>query len=178
MAAAKRYARAVFELAGERGEMDRCRQELKAMSAALREPAVLGLLRSPKVPFDQKRRVLEEKLKGLSTLVLNLASLLTLRGRLRLVDDLATEYGRLLDAHYGVEHVEVDTAVSLDRGELERLSGQLASALGKKVTVDSRVDPSLLGGLVAKVGDHLIDGSVRNRLELLRKGLAEAGWRS
>jgi F-type H+-transporting ATPase subunit delta len=174
MVAAKRYARAVFELAWESGELDKWRQEMEKLSALLQEPGLPALLRSAKLPFGHKKKVLDERLKGLSPLTLNLAGLLVLRGRLGLLDSLVKEYERLVDAHNSVEHIEVTTAVPLGQSELQQVSGRLAAALGKKVVLESRVEPELLGGLVVRVGDHLIDGSVRKRLELLGKGLAGA----
>lgn len=177
MVAAKRYARAVFELARERDELDKWREELGKISTALQEPKLMALLRSSRLPFSQKRVVLEAQLKGLSPLAMNLANLLVLRSKLTVLESLVQEYERLVDAHYGIEHVKVTTAVPLDKDELQRVSGQFAAALGKKVIVEGRVEPSLLGGLVARVGDWLIDGSVRNRLELLRQGMAEPSGR-
>lgn len=174
MLAAKSYARAVFELARESGELDKWRRELEKLSASLQEPGLQALLRSSKLPFAHKKKVLDERLKGLSPLTLNLAGLLVLRSRLGLLDSLAKEYGRLVDAHHGIEHVQVITAVPLAPSELQQVSGRLAAALGKKVVVESKVDPALLGGLVVRVGDQLIDGSVRKSLELLGKELAGA----
>ena len=72
-------------------------------------------------------------------------------------------------------HVEVVTALSLDDKDKERLSRQFEEMLGCKVIIDAKVDPSIVGGFKAKIGDMLIDGSIRNRLETLRRSLAEAG---
>lgn len=170
----KRYARAVFELAQEKGEIDRWLVELQKMSTVLATPDVQSLLRSPKLPFAQKRKLLEEQLKGLSPLAVNLASLLVLHERLPILSLIVNEYGRLVDEYRGIKHVQVVTAVPLAGDQLQQLSSQFGAALGKKIVLEPRVDPAIIGGLVARVDDRLIDGSVRNRLQQLKTSLAGA----
>lgn len=168
---AKRHAQAIFEIALERDELDRWRSDLKIIADTLREPQLVALLQSPKVSFKKKASLLKQFLAGTSPLAMNLVYLLVVRNRLKMVDDIVAEYERRVDAHYGVEHAEVFTAIPLDSEDRERLKEHLMSISGKKVVLTSRVEPNLLGGLVARIGDKLIDGSVRTKLEALRQSL-------
>jgi F-type H+-transporting ATPase subunit delta len=86
---------------------------------------------------------------------------------------ISEEYDRLLNEHYGIKTAEVTTAVQLDSTEAEKLEKQLESLVGKKVTMKLKVNPAILGGFIARIDDSMIDGSIRNRLETLKKRLAE-----
>jgi len=105
----------------------------------------------------------------------NLVSLLMTRGRLRTLGDVAEHYERLLDQYHGIVRAEVLTAVPLNDQNRERFSALFAQLIGHTVIIDSRLDPSILGGFKARIGDVLIDGSIRNALESLKKSLVEAG---
>jgi F-type H+-transporting ATPase subunit delta len=135
----------------------------------------MALLENPKLPFAVKKDLLEERLGEVNPLALNLACLLMSRGRLRIAGDISQQYNLLLDAHYGIEHAEVVTALPLDDEDKETISHKLGEMTGHKVVIDAQVDPSVIGGFRAKIGDTLIDGSIRNRLESLRKSLAAVG---
>jgi len=171
----KRYAQAAFELALKSGELETWRSGLSKLTGIAADVRLLSLLKNPKLPFDTKRDLLKESLGTVDPLVLNLACLLMRRGNLKLVGDILQHYGRLRDAHYGIEHAKVVTAVPLDEEDKERLSSRFAEMVGHKVIVDPRVDPSIIGGFRARIGDTLIDGSIKNTLEYLRKNLAWAG---
>ena len=88
-----------------------------------------------------------------------------------LVPEVEAEYRQLLNEYQSIEQVEVRSAVSLEDGELERITRFLSGMINKQVSLDARVDPTILGGLVIKVGDKLIDGSTRTRLGELGKQL-------
>ncbi|MDY6908255.1 MAG: ATP synthase F1 subunit delta [Chloroflexota bacterium] len=170
-ASARRYARAAFEIARERDGLEQWRQDLDDMAAALEEPVLLAYLESPKVPFADKEAILRRRLEGADPLVLNLAFLLTMKGRLGIAGDIAATYRRLVDEHRGIAHVEVTTAVSLDDEERAKVIGRLGGITGQEVVLSERVDPTIIGGLVARVGDRLIDGSTRSRLAALKESL-------
>jgi F-type H+-transporting ATPase subunit delta len=169
----KRYAQAAFELAVERDELESWQQSLRRIAEVAEDEKLVALLESPKLPFAVKKGLLEDRLGKINSLALNLACLLTSRGRLRIAHNISQQYDRLLDAHQGIEHAEVLTALPLDDEDKQRLSQQLGEMVGRKVIIDSQVDPSVVGGFVARIGDTLIDGSIRNRLETLRKSLVE-----
>ena len=107
--------------------------------------------------------------------VFNLALLLVGKDVLRLADDIASEYRLLFDAYRGIEHAEVTTAVPLDEKDKEAISNRIGEIMGRKVTLDMQVDPSIIGGFIARIGDMLIDGSVRQNLDALGKNLLEVG---
>jgi F-type H+-transporting ATPase subunit delta len=100
--------------------------------------------------------------------------LLILKGRLKNADQISDQYDNLLDAQRGIKHAVVTTAVAIDETEKSKITTQLEKITGKKVTVKLQVNPNIIGGMVARIEDTLIDGSIRNRLDLLRRDLVEA----
>lgn len=171
----KRYAQAAFKLALERGELENWRTCLNQVADIVADGKLMSMLENPKLPLEAKKAILNEHLGRVNPLVVNLTYLLMSRGKLRILSDIAQHYERLLDRHHGLVHAEVLTAVPLHGEDRERLSRRFAELVGNKVIIDSRVDPSILGGFKAKIGDVLIDGSIRNTLESLRKNLVGAG---
>jgi len=171
----KRYAQAAFELAVERNELQSWQESLRRIAEVAADTKLVAWLESPKIPFDVKKGLVEEQLGEVNALALNLAYLLVSKGRLRIAGNILREYDRLLDAYYGIEHAQIVTALPLDEEDKQRLSRQLGEMMGRKIVIDAQVDPSVVGGFIAKIGDTLIDASTRNRLETLRKSLVEAG---
>ena len=172
---ARRHAQAIFQIARAAGELEKWREELKKVAQAVADPVLSLLLESPRLGLADKVALLREGLPGADPLVLNYAGLLVARGRQKLAGDVADEYQRLLDAHHGIEHAEVTTAVPLEGDEAGRLAERLGQMLGKRVVLEAKVDAAIIGGLVARVGDRLLDGSTRTRLQLLKKSLSEGG---
>lgn len=172
---AKRHAQAVFQIALEKEEMEKWQADLEVIAYAFKNPGLVALLENPKLHFSEKEKVLQNILTGISPIAMNLVYFLVAKNRLRIVEDLVAEYQRLVNAYYGRETAEVVTAVPLSNEEKERLQKRLATITHKEVVITTQVDPDIIGGVVAKVGDKLIDGSVRTRLQDLRRGLIEAG---
>ena len=169
----KRYAQAIFEIALEAGELDRWQNDLARISHLSKDAALMAALESPRFPSDAKAKILTERLAGINPLVLNLTSLLIARGSLGMVDGIIEEYQRLVDSHQGIERAEVTTAVPIDDREKEKLAEVLGEIIGKQVVLKMGVDANLLGGVVARVGGKMMDGSTRSKLASLRKELAE-----
>jgi len=169
---ARRYSQAVFDIAMERNELDRWQSDLRKIATVGDDAPFIALLENPKVHFEDKARLLTERLGDINPLALNLVYLLVTRGRLRMVGDIADEYQRLLDSYRGIERAEVTTAVTLDDKERQRLEKQLEVVVGKKVILEPKVDPSVLGGIVARIGGKLLDGSTLSKLTALKKALA------
>ena len=172
-ASGKRYAQAAFEMALEKGELDSWQTSLEKIADLAIDAGFVDLLESPKLPFATKKSLLEERLGEINPLALNLACLLTSKDKLRVAGDILQEYNRLLDAHNGIEHAKVTTALPLDDEEEKELSGRFEEMFERKIVIEAQTDPSLIGGFRAKIGDTLIDGSIRTRLESLRKSLIE-----
>ena len=171
----KRYAQAAFKLALEKTELDSWQASLKKIAEMSTDGKLVALLENPKLPFEAKKAILAERLGKINPLALNLTYLLVHKHRLSIAGDISLQYDRLLDAHYGVERVEVITALPLGGGDKEKISSRLGEITGSKIAIDAQVDPSIIGGIKAKIGDTLIDGSIRNRLEALRKSLVGLG---
>ncbi len=170
---AKRYALAAFQIARESGQLESWARDIETAQQAIQDPSLRAYLELPKVTIERKTDSLRTALPGANPLLLNLMALLTSRRSLGLLPRIVSEYQRLMDAHLNRERAEVATAIPLEREQSDRLAQQLRQLLGKEVILTSRVDPEVLGGLVARVGDRMIDGSARGRLMALRKSLAE-----
>ena len=170
-AAARRHAQAAFQIALERGEPDVWREDLSRLTEAVQDPGLSALLESPRIRLEDKSRVLGQVLDKLNPLVMNLALLLVSRGRLSLLPGIVAEYGRMVDEHQGITHAEVTTAVPLDSKQGTMLARRIGDLVGKDVVLTTEVEPSLIGGLTARVGDKLIDGSIKSRFSALRGSL-------
>ena len=170
-ASARRHAQAIFEIALEQNQLDLWRGDLRVVAEALMDPDIHAFLESPKIRFDDKKKILEERLKSLSPLALNAAYLLVAKRRLGIVAELVSEYERLVDEHRGVAHARVTTAIPLDEGDTADVTRRLADTVSKEIVLATQTDPSIIGGLKVRIGDKLIDGSTKSRLEALRKSL-------
>lgn len=172
-AAAKRYARAVFELARDGGDVEAWRGRLASVSEVFAIPEMHALLANRALPAEQRARLLTEVAgDALDGEAQNLARLLLENGRVAEAAGVLEEFDRLADAAEGRVRATAVTAVELDEAERRRLERDLAERFAGKVRLETQVDPEILGGLVLRVGDHLVDASVRTRLQQLRRRLA------
>jgi F-type H+-transporting ATPase subunit delta len=172
---ARRYGRAVFEIALERKELDRWQVDLEEIAALGDNAAFMALIENPKFGFEKKEKLLAKLLGDVNPLARNLVYLLVSRGRLAMIGEIAEDYHRLLDSYRGIEHAEVVTAVPLDAKEKKKLEEHLGKVVGKKIVLETSVDPGLVGGMIARVGGKLLDGSTRSQLLALKKELAAGG---
>jgi len=174
-ASARRYATAAFTVAGRTGEYDAWQQSLSDVARVMQMPSARTVFLSPAVPATQKSAALDHILPNASPLIRNFLHILVERDRLAEVPGIADALRELINVQRGIVTADVTTAVPLD-AEMEQVVAQrLATHLGRdatKVTIRSRVDPSIIGGVVARVGDQVIDDSVRGRIERLRRTLA------
>ncbi len=167
---ARRYAQAVFEIALEKNELERWQSDLQKIVDALGEGMFLAVLESPKIKIEDKSRLLK-RLGDINPLALNLVKLLITRGAVSMVPAIAGEYRRLLDDYHGIQTAEVVTAVPLDKNDEEKMAADLSAMVRKKVVLEPAVDPDIIGGIVARVGGKLLDGSTRAKLLALKKEL-------
>ena len=171
---ARRYAQAVFQIALERDEPDVWMEDLTLLARALENREFAEYLDAPQVPGARKIDVIKGALGDtVGPLALNLLPLLALRNLVPVMPDVVEQYQRLLDAHRGIEQAEIVSAVSLDDRRQQRISDLLSRMVGKEVRVTARVDPQIIGGLLARVGDRLIDGSTRTKIQAMRRELVE-----
>lgn len=168
--AARRYARAAFELALEQGQpLEAWLADLEAVSTGLSDPQVMRILTSPKLSFNEKRTLFDRATPGIDPLRRNLLYLLIDRGRIELIDAIRRELRAMALQHQGIAEATVTTAVPISEAEAARIADLLGRVVGKKVVLTRTVDPSIIGGMVARVGDKLINGSVAARLDALRE---------
>jgi F-type H+-transporting ATPase subunit delta len=173
-ASAARYARALLDVVIKEANPEQVEQELIAFTGLVaRTPQLRKAFASPAVPTRAKRAIIEQILSRtpvslpLSKLLLMLAD----GERLALIGDLAPSYSAALRDHRKVVQAEVTTAVPLPAEQLAQFETRLAKATGRRVTMTSRVDPSLIGGAVARVGGVVYDGSVATQLAKMRERL-------
>ena len=169
----RRYAQAAFQIALERDELDVWVEKLRVISIALEHRDLLALLDAPQVPVASKTETIARTL-GDSTdpLPRNLLSLLASRNQAYLLPGVLEELERLVDEHRGIERADVVSAVPLEPEERAKVAELLENLVGKEVRLTSVVTPEILGGLVVRVGDRVIDGSVKAKLQEMRKTIA------
>ncbi len=172
--AAKRYAQAAFELARDRDELEMWENDLGALADALAAPEAVDFVVSRQVAVEAKEAFLLRAAGEPSPLVWNLVRLLASKGRLALLPQMVEQFQTLLDEHRGIAHAEVVTAVPMSDEEREALASRLSELTGKQVLVETQEDPEILGGMIALIGDRLIDGSTRSKLLALKRRLAGA----
>ena len=170
--APRRYAEASFEIALRDDTVAAWRSSLESAVATLATGDLAAILANPALPLDQRVDVAGRVFAGLDPKVRSLVLLLVRRGRIEQLPRVASEFRRLDDARNHIVHATVTSAAPLDAEELGAIEARLGEMTGGRVALDTAVDPELLGGLVVRVGDRLIDGSVRGRLERLRNQLA------
>jgi F-type H+-transporting ATPase subunit delta len=176
-ASARRYASAAFSVASGPGDYDAWLEALTEVARILRMPSARTIFMSPSVPTSQKKAALDRLLPEASPVIRNFLQILAERDRLDEVPGIADALRDLINAKRGIITADVTTAIPLDDDMQRLVARRLAAHLGRdpdKVTIHSRVDPTLIGGVVARVGDQVIDDSVRGRLERLRQTLAGA----
>jgi F-type H+-transporting ATPase subunit delta len=168
----RRYAEAAFQVATRDDTVDAWRTELDASAARLGDEGVMTVLANPSIPADQRSVAVAALLaETASQPVQNLIQLLLRRHRIEQLPRVAAEFRRLDDQRQGITHATATSAAALTPDEVRALTARLEQSTGGRIALDVQVDPSLLGGLVVRVGDRLIDGSVRGRLERLRNQL-------
>lgn len=166
----KRYAQAAFAIALEQGTIDRWRSDLGDVASVLAESAAASAFTDERVPLE-RRLALVERVLDIQPLALNLAKLLVQKGRAADATAVATAFAQMADEHAGIAHAEVTTAVALDPAQLAAIEQRLSTSLGKRVQATAGVNPAILGGVIVRVGDRLLDGSVATRLKRLRRDL-------
>ncbi len=173
-AAARRYARALFALARETDRVEAVRRELDSVAQTLeKSPELQQVLTRPLQPATQRRAVVRALSAGLeiSESVRNFLCFLVDQRRMIAYPAIRTEFARLADEAAGRTRGELVTASRLREEQLDRLRSALSARTGQEVELSVRVDPALLGGAIAKVGDVVFDGSLRTQLAQLRGNL-------
>jgi F-type H+-transporting ATPase subunit delta len=174
-ATAKRYASAAFSVASESGDYDVWLDTLDQLARIMQMPSARIVFTSPTVAVGDKRRALDSLLPNVPPTVRSFLHILAVRDRLDQVPGIAEALRALINKQRGIVTAEVTTAVPLDAQLQGVVTERLATYLNRQpqqLSIRARVDPSIIGGVVARVGDRLIDDSVRGRLERLRRALS------
>jgi F-type H+-transporting ATPase subunit delta len=169
--APRRYAEAAFQIASRDDSIATWRRELE-LAAAETDGQLMAVLANPALPLEQRLGAAEGVFAKLSQPVRNILFLLVRRGRIEQLPRVVTEFARLDDRRQGITHATATSAAPLTDPEVKALTARLEAMTGGRIALTTDVDESLLGGLIVRVGDRLIDGSVRGRLERLRNQLA------
>lgn len=173
-ARARRYAKAVFELASEKRDLDGWAKRLEAVRALLENAEARRVLFNPAIPSVQRVEIAGDLAQGLGKEAANLARMVVATGRADLIGGIVEAYTELADVAAGRVRATATTAVELEPGDSERLARELSERLGKEVRLEVKVDPAIIGGMVLQIGDRLVDASLATRLQQLRRRLATA----
>ena len=176
-ASAARYAKALFDVAIKESTPEQAEKELTAFFDLVRAHADLRqALGSPAVPAARKRAIVEQLLdrQQPSGPVRKLLLLLAERDRLELLSDLVSVYHERVMEHLKIVQAEVTTSAPLAPEQAAQLQQRLGSLIGRTVTLTTKVDAALIGGMVTRIGSTVYDGSVVTQLEALRQRLAES----
>jgi F-type H+-transporting ATPase subunit delta len=168
---ARRYARAVFEIAQEDHDLDGWLRDLRTIRDVFRDPTLSAFLESPAVSTDQKLKLLESSTGTLGVKQRSFVALLIENRRAAIIESIVETYEGMLDEARGVVHARVTTAVPLNAEMTAAVAARLKGIVRRDVILATSVDPSIIGGFVARVGDQLIDASVVGRLNALRESL-------
>ena len=169
---ARRYAQAIFMIAEEKGDQEQWLADLEVLAASSRNPDFIDFIDSPKIETAKKTEVIEQAFTGsISELALNLASLLASRNSVASLAAIADSFQELVDSQKGVERAEIVSAVELTDEQEIAITNKLTQMVGKELSVTTYIDESILGGYLARVGDRLVDGSVKTQLEDMRREL-------
>lgn len=174
---AKRYAKALFSLALEGGQVEQYCQELDGFARLLKEiPSMADAILNPLYPEAARKSVfaaVADK-SGLTPIMRSFVGLLLEKGRVQHLSEIAEYYHTLMDEHANIARAKLSAASVLDDAAIQEIAKTLETMTGKKVVVEFKQDPDLIGGVVAQIGDLVLDGSVRRQLlnfkETLKRG--------
>ena len=171
---ARVYARSLFEIAREQGKLDVLREQLAQFADAVNDNHDLAVFFfSPYFSTKEKQEALGRLLDGADPTFLNFLKLLIENHRMPVIFRIRQEYERLWDEENKTLPVEVTSAIALDEQTTASLARTIGERAGRKVTLAARVDPDILGGIIIRVGNSILDASIHNRLEQLRRHVAQ-----
>src|SRR6266516_3415391 len=171
-AIARRYAQAIFEIGRKQNTLDRTLEDVREIARLFANRKLAYLLREPKIPAQRKETAIRQALasKVLPT-SLNLALLVVQRGLVEIMPNIARELEQMVMDYKNQAVAQVTTATQVDDAQMALIKRGLEQRTGKTIIMHTRVQPDILSGVVARVGDQVIDGSVRYRLSALRQKL-------
>jgi F-type H+-transporting ATPase subunit delta len=169
------YARSLFEVAKEQGKLDSVREQIGEFADALEQTRELQVFFfSPYFSTTEKQDGLDRAVSGADAVIVNFLKLLIENHRMPVIFRVRRAYEVLWEQENKLLPVRVTSAVELDKSTVSQIGDRIAEQTGRKVDLSSEVDPDILGGIVVRVGNSILDASIRNRLEQLRRQVARA----
>jgi F-type H+-transporting ATPase subunit delta len=169
------YARSLFEVAKEQDKLDKVRDELGEFADAMNESRELQVFMfSPYFSTKEKIEGLDKAVKGADETTVNFLKLLIEKHRMPVIFRTRAEFDRLWEEENKLLPVQVTSAVELPKATVKQIGDRIAEQTDRKVDLSSTVDPDILGGIIVRVGNSVLDASIRNRLENFRKQVARA----
>ena len=169
------YARSLFEAALEQDKLDVVREQLGELADVLaRERQLQVFFFSPYFSSQEKKDGLHRAVDGAEPIVLNFLELLLENHRMPAIFRIRRDYDHRWEEHNRLLPVEVTSAVPLDEGTVRRIGDRIAEQTGRRIELSSKVEPHILGGIVVRVGNQVLDASIRNRLDTLRRQVVRA----
>jgi F-type H+-transporting ATPase subunit delta len=178
-AIARRYAGAIFDIGLKQHSLDRTLEDVRGIAQVFAHRKLAYLLREPNVPAQRKERAIRQALAGkVLPTSLNLALLVVQRELVDLMPNIARELEQLVLDYKKEAIADITTATRIDDAQLTQIKQALEKRTGKTIITHTRVQPDILGGVIARVGDQVIDGSIRTRLTALRQQLLKGALSS
>jgi len=178
-AIARRYAGAIFDIGLKQHSLDRTLEDVRGIAQVFAHRKLAYLLREPNVPAQRKETAIRQALANkVQPTSLNLALLVVQRELVDIMPNIANELEQLVLDYKNEAIADVTTATQIDDAQLTQIKQALEKRTGKTIITHTRVQPDILGGVIARVGDQVIDGSVRSRLAALRQQLLKSALSS
>jgi len=170
---ARRYAKALFSLGKEQGKTESYSEALGAIAELYKDESVENALINPLYPLDARQKVMAKiaELAKADTILTSFLNLLLEKKRADILPDIAHEMQVMVDQEQNISHGSVVSAIELDDALKEKIQQTLEKITGNKVILEASVDPSIIGGVVAKVGDLVLDGSIKTQLNGLKESI-------
>ena len=172
---AKRYAKAIFSLGKEQNKVDTYAESLAAIAELYEnsELEIADALTNPLYPIEARQKVMAKIAESVDAdaIMTSFLNLLIEKKRVDVLPDIAREVQVMVDREQNISHGSVTSAIKLDSALLKKIQGTLEKITGNKVILETQVDPSIIGGIVAKVGDLVLDGSIRTQLNGLKESI-------
>ena len=169
------YARALFEVAQDQDKLDEVHEQLGAFADAVAESRDMArFFFSPYFSTQEKKEALHKTVQGADEAIMNFLEALLERHRMPVIFRIRERFNQLWDEERKLLPVEVTSAIELDKKTVDDIGKRIGEQVDRKIELSSKVDPEILGGVVLRVGNFVLDASIRNRLEKLRKQVAQA----
>jgi F-type H+-transporting ATPase subunit delta len=169
------YARSLYEVADEHDVSDTVHEQLGEFADALHDDRQLtAFFFSPYFSGEEKKEGLRKMLSGAEEIFMNFLEVLAERHRMPAIFRIRQRYDQMWDDAHKLLPVQVTSAIELDRATVDSIGERIGEQTGREVELSSAVDPDILGGIVLRVGNFILDASIRNRLNQLRKQVAQA----